>query len=337
MRNQLVSLDIIIPIYNEEEVLPFLISRLDETFSLERCKKFGISQVVYIFIDDGSKDKSVSKLFKNFKNRPNVKAKIIRFSRNFGHQSAISAGIDNSLSDLAAIIDADLQDPPEVIIDMINKWREGYEVVYAVRTKRKENIIKKSLYWLFYRIYRFFSPIDVALDSGDFCLMGRQVIAEIKKLPESLRFLRGLRAWVGFAQTALSYDRPARVAGGTKYTLKKLYQLATDGITSISIRPLKAAQLLTLIYFFISLCVIGGILIDIVFKKNSDQTFLLLLATILVSTTFVLFCLYIIGAYVGRTYLESKGRPNYIIQEVINLGTIDNRKETTDNRKEELE
>jgi len=320
--NKLVSVDIIIPIYNEQDVIPLLISRLNEVFSKENRKKYGISDITYLFIDDGSKDGSVPVLVERLERKSGIKVKIIRFSRNFGHQSAVSAGIENSQSDLAAVIDADLQDPPELILDMVNKWREGYEVVFAQRANRKEHLVKRIFYWLFYRLYNFLAPIDVAMDSGDFCLMSRPVITEIKELPESIRFPRGLRAWVGFAQTGLSYDRPERAAGKTKYSFRKLYQLATDGITSISIRPLKVTQFLTIIYFFASLSVLIVILINITHKKNSDQSFLLLLSVILISNTLVLLCLYIMSAYIGRSYLEGKGRPNYIIQEIIDLGTI---------------
>src|SRR3989338_1366633 len=322
-KNKLVSLDIIIPIYNEEDVLPLLIGRLDDVFSFKNCNKYGISEVTYLFIDDGSKDRSVEILIEKLKLKSDAKFKINRFSRNFGHQSAVSAGIDNSQSNLAAVIDADLQDPPELIFDMVNKWREGYEVVFAMRINRKENLVKKFFYWLFYRVYSFLSSIDVAMDSGDFCLMSQSVITEIKKLPESIRFLRGLRSWVGFAQTGIYYDRPGRVAGKTKYSFRKLYKLATDGITSISIIPLKVTQLFALIYFFASISTIVVILINIAYKKNNDQSFLILLAVILMSNTLLLLCLYVMSAYIGRSYLEGKGRPSYIIQEIIGVKTVD--------------
>ena len=321
-KNKVVSVDIIIPIYNEDDVIPLLINRLNEVFSIENRKKYGISETTYLFIDDGSKDKSVPVLVESLEGKSDIKFKIIRFSRNFGHQSAVSAGIEDSQSDLAAVIDADLQDPPELILDMVNKWREGYEVVFAQRTNRKEHLMKRFFYWLFYRIYNFLAPIDVAMDSGDFCLMSQPVITEIKKLPESIRFPRGLRAWVGFAQTGIPYDRPERAAGKTKYSFRKLYQLATDGITSISIRPLKVTQFFTIIYFLASLFVLIVILINIVHKKSSDQSFLLLLAVILISNALVLLCLYVMSAYIGRSYLEGKGRPNHIIQEIIDLETI---------------
>ena len=316
-----VSLDVVIPFYNEETVIPLLIDRLDATFSAEQCKKYGIEDVSFIFVDDGSLDRSVAFLRERLEAKSHYKSRILRLSRNFGHQAAVTAGINNSTSDLVAVIDADLQDPPELVIDMINKWREGYDVIYAQRINRKDNPFKKFLYWGFYRLYHILSPIDIALDSGDFCLMSRQVVDELRKLPESVRFPRGLRSWVGFKQTGIEYDRPERAAGITKYSLRRLYKLATDGITSISIRPLKVAQLLALAYLFISICTFGFVLTNISRSNYGDQSFLVLLSVILFSNSLVLFCLYILGAYIGRAYLEAKRRPAYIIMDIINGGS----------------
>lgn len=318
-----VSLDVVIPVYNEEEVIPLLIGRLESTFSLEQCKQHGIKEVSFIFVDDGSMDRSVVLLRKRLKDKSHYKGHILRLSRNFGHQAAVTAGINNSTSDLVTVIDADLQDPPELILDMVNMWREGYDVIYAQRINRKENPLKKFLYWVFYRLYHILSPIDIALDSGDFCLMSRQVVDELRNLPESVRFPRGLRSWVGFKQTGIKYDRPARVSGITKYSLIRLYKLATDGITSISTRPLKLAQLLALTYLLVSFCTFGFILTNISRNNCGDQSFLVLLGVILFSNSLVLFCLYILGAYIGRAYLETKRRPTYIIRDILHSGNRD--------------
>jgi dolichol-phosphate mannosyltransferase len=316
----LVSLDIVVPLYNEEEVLPFLVERLDSTFADEHCRAHGIGQVSLIFVDDGSRDGSVAVLRRLLRARPQFNSRIIRLSRNFGHQSAVSAGVDHSTSDVTAVIDADLQDAPEVIREMLDKWRSGYDVVYAQRASRQEYVLKRMLYWGFYRLYHVLSPIDVALDSGDFCLMSRQVVEELRKLPESVRFPRGLRSWVGFPQAGVEYDRPARAAGKTRYSLGQLYELATDGITSISIRPLKLAQLIGLSYFVLSLGALGLLLTNLTTQGSDDRRFVILLAVMLFSNSLVLFCLYIIGAYVGRAYLESKRRPTYIIRDVLGGG-----------------
>lgn len=314
-----VTLDIVIPVYNEKDDIGPLIDRLDKVFSDEGRKKYGISRVNYIFVDDNSADNSPALIKQKFIAKPDIRARVILLSRNFGQQPAVSCGIDNSNSDLTAIIDADLQDPPELITQMIDKWREGYDVVYGQRVNRKENIIKRFFYWFFYRIYHFLSPIDVAVDSGDFCLLGRKVIDEIKKLPESIRFPRGLRSWVGFSQIGIPYDRPERARGKTKYTFSKLYQLATDGITSISIKPLKLAQFFALIYLFGSLAILSFIGMSIKNYTSSDKNFLILLIVMLLSNSTVLLCIYVLGAYVGRGYLESKRRPNYIIKDIMEL------------------
>ncbi|MBF0319063.1 MAG: glycosyltransferase family 2 protein [Nitrospirae bacterium] len=312
-----VTLDIIISVYNEEEVLNYLIECLNQTFTIDNCKNHGVQKVTYIFVDDGSKDRSREILHEQFKGiSQHISIKIICLSRNFGHQAAITAGISNSSSDLAAIVDADLQDPPELIISMIDKWREGYEVVYAVRRNRKENLIKRFCYWLFYRIYRLLSPIDVCPDSGDFCLMSNRIVKELNNLGESIRFPRGLRSWVGFKQTGISYDRPERKSGKTKYNFSKLYQLATDGITAMSLLPLKMAQLVCVVYLLLSLLIILVIMLNPDNFTGSDRKFYFLLVCMLFCNSTILGCLYILGAYVGRTYLETKRRPPFIIERI---------------------
>ncbi len=313
-----VSLDIVIPIYNEADTIPHLAQRLNNLFTAETCLSNRISEVVYIFVDDGSTDSSVKQLIDHFNNR--TKNKLIRLSRHFGHQPAITAGMTLSTSDLVVIMDADMQDPPEVILQMIRKWRQGFEVVYGQRINRKESLVKVFFYWLFYRIYRFLSPIDVPLDSGDFCLISRTVMDVLVSLPEKLRFPRGLRSWVGFPQIGVQYDRPERVDGQSKYTFAKLYSLATDGITSLSIHPLKLAQLLSFVYFTLSGVVLFFLVIKMFHEVNDQHMqFYILTTTILMGNGLILFCLYILGAYVGRGYLEIKGRPSYIIQEVIDM------------------
>ena len=316
-----VTLFVIIPIYNEVEVIPTLINRLNNVFSEEDCAEHGIVSVTFLFIDDGSVDNSAQLLFEHLQNT--INSKIIRFSRNFGHQSAISAGLFlSNEADLTAIIDADLQDPPELILDMVDKWREGYDVIYGQRSNRKENPLRVLLHWLFYRLYQQLTPIKVPLDSGDFCLMSNRVVRELNKLPEKLRFPRGLRSWVGFRQTGIIYDRPKRISGKSKYNLRQLYQLATDGIASLSLRPLKVMQLFAFFYLNISLIALIYLFFSFINQDKTNLEFYILLATMLFSNSIIFFGLYILGAYIGRSYLEIKNRPTYIISEIIDLKNI---------------
>ena len=316
-----VSLDVIIPVYNEEDVLDSLFERLEAVFSPSNKKEYRITSVRYIMVDDGSKDRSAEIIKKHMAKR--IPAVLYRFSRNFGHQNAVSAGLQHTNADVVAIIDADLQDPPEAILEMLAKWREGYDVVYGERRKRKENFIKVGSYWLFYRLLAFLSEINIPLDSGDFSLMDRRVIQAMRDLPEKLRFPRVLRAWVGFRQTGLSYERSQRAAGATKYSFSKLYRLATDGVASASIRPLRMAQLFSIFYL-----ILVSALALLSFSKLwshqgiSEIGLWFLFSYLLISLgSFVqTFCIYILSSYVGRTYLEVKGRPPYVILEVIDKG-----------------
>jgi dolichol-phosphate mannosyltransferase len=314
-----ITLDVIIPLFNEAAVLPTLIQRLRDVFNEHNRERYKISNITYIFVDDGCEDDSVQILRDYFKGNRNVK--LIRLSRNFGQQAAITAGLYYSRSDIAAIIDADLQDPPEYILEMIKKWREGFEIVYGQRVNRKENRVKVFCYWLFYRLCGYLVPFDMALDSGDFCVMGKKAVQELNRLPEKLRFPRGLRSWVGFPQAGITYERPARAAGRSKYSFRKLYELATDGLAAMSIRPLKLAQVLALMYLLFSFVVFIIIAARILGEGSYDLDFLILLALMLLSNSIILFCIYILGAYIGRSYLESKGRPSYIVKETIDFGT----------------
>jgi dolichol-phosphate mannosyltransferase len=312
-----IDLDIVIPIYNEEDALPLLFRRLDEVFSPGALREQRIERVRYLIVDDGSTDGSAQLVRDRI--REGAPAVLYRFSRNFGHQSAVSAGLDRANADLVAVLDADLQDPPELLPELIARWREGFDVVHAQRTKRREGPIRRLGYWVFYRFVAFLSEIPIPLDSGDFCLMDRRVVDAIRALPEKLRFPRVLRAWVGFPQTAVLYERPARQAGAPKYTLRKLYQLATDGIASSSIRLLKLAQLFAASFAILTVLFLGVMIVLLLSRSYEPVTLLFLAGYILVATgNFVVtVCLHILGAYVGRTYLEVKGRPSYLIMEII--------------------
>lgn len=309
------TLDIVIPMYNEAHVLPALLQSLADTFAPDVRQQHRIAHVNCLFVDDGSRDGSVQVIQDN--PPPSLGVRIVRLSRNFGHQAAVTAGIANSGSDLVTVIDADLQDPPAFILEMIQKWRSGCEVVHAIRRNRKEGRLKVVLYWCFYRLYRFLTPIDVPVDSGDFCLMSRRVVDELNQLPEKVRFPRGLRSWVGFRQETIAYDRPPRFAGETRYTFLDLYQLATEGIASLSLLPLKVAQVLSLLFMLLTA---GGVtMLGLGLLNATDLRAQISFLTILMllSNSVILFCLYILGAYLGRAYLEIKGRPSYIVAEII--------------------
>lgn len=314
--NKDLSLEIVIPVYNEESVLPLLYAELEEVFTPETCAEIGISTVKCLFVDDGSTDSTVTSLLMY---RPeNFSIEVIRLSRNFGHQPAVSAGLSQTKADLVAVMDSDLQDPPELIPTMISKIREGNnDVVYAQRNARQENPAKMLGYSLFYKLYSAMSPIDVAAKSGDFSVMSRRVVDEINRLPESLRFVRGLRSWVGFKQEAIGFDRPSRAAGEAKYTMGALYKLATDGLASLSIMPLKLAQLAAIIFFVLSIGM--ACFIPILLGNASAETFwiFVVLTIIVLGMSLNMAFLYIIGAYLGRSYLEIKGRPAFIISEIL--------------------
>ena len=325
MLDKAISLNIVIPIYNEVEVIPILVKRLQEVFNEEQRYCHNIRQVKFIFVDDGSKDNSAQLLYDLLQKYGN--SIIVKLSRNFGHQAAVSAGLAFcNDSDTTVIIDADLQDPPEIIFEMLKKWREGFDVVYGQRVNRKENRLLIFFYWIFYRLYKYLTPIDVPMDSGDFCLMSQRVVCKINDLPEKLRFPRGLRTWVGFKQTGIEYDRPKRAAGKSKYNLKQLYRLATDGITSLSTRPLQLAQIFAQIYFLVSVVFLGLILFQLFFTEDTylSTEFYLIVILTLMSNCIILFCMYILGAYIGRTYLEVKSRPNHIVDQVVDLQIKEN-------------
>ncbi|MFP2901381.1 glycosyltransferase family 2 protein [Corallococcus sp. 4LFB] len=308
------TLDIVIPVFNEEEVIHLLLERLAQVFAPEVLAAQGVASVRWLLVDDGSSDATARLLAERI--REGVPARLIRLSRNFGHQGAVCAGLDFADADLVAVMDADLQDPPEVVWRMLQAWREGADVAFGQRRRRKGNAVKRVGYWGFYRLVALLSEIDLPLDTGDFCLMDRRVVAAMRRLPENLRFSRGLRAWVGFQQVAVEFDRPARAAGEPKYTWKKLYRLATDGIASMSTRPLQAAQFGS---FFFGLLTVMFLFLLLGFSQELGvpRPLLFLYALVATGNAVLSFCLYILGAYVGRTYLEVKGRPPYLVMEFV--------------------
>lgn len=308
-------ISIVIPIYNEEAVIPQLYARL-----LAATEAWNMSFEI-IFVDDGSTDTSVAMIRRLSLGRPNIR--LVEFSRNFGHQAAVSAGIQAARGDAVILMDGDLQDPPEVLIRFIEKWQEGFDVVYAIRTKRKENWIKRISYKFFYRLMNRISHLDIPLDSGDFCLMDRKVVAVLKNLPENIRFVRGLRTYAGFRQTGLRYERDRRAAGIPKYSYRKLYTLALDGIFGFSLMPLKIASYMGMIIAVPSFLLGIFFIIHRIFNfklfgySPTDTPGLASLATgIFFLGGLTLIILGIIGEYLGRIYIEVKRRPPYIIKEL---------------------
>jgi len=299
---------IIAPVFNEIESLPELHKRITEV--MEQTGE----EWELVLIDDGSMDGSTGVIREMAKSDPHVRPVI--FARNFGHQIAVTAGLDYSRGDAVVIIDADLQDPPELILQMFEKWKEGYEVVYAVRAEREgETWFKRMTAALFYRAIFKITDVKIPLDTGDFRLIDRKVVDIMNRMREKHRFLRGMAAWVGFKQIGLPYKRSARYAGVTKYPFRKMLQLALNAVTSFSYFPLQVA---TYIGFFSAGISILAIPIVIIVRLTGSQAFFGQ-ATTLIAVLFLggvqLISLGILGEYVGRIYDESKGRPLYIIRE----------------------
>ena len=236
-------LSVVIPVFQEEQNLPVLYQRLAAVM------RRSIATYEIIFVDDGSRDRSVE-IMRSLADETIAQVMVVELSRNFGHQVAISAGLDYSRGDAVIVMDADLQDPPEVLPQFVAKWREGHDVVYAIREERKEGWFKRAMYTLFYRLLQRIANVDIPLDSGDFCLMDRQVVQILNGMPERNRFVRGIRSWIGLDQVGLSYERQARYAGRAKYSYKRLVYLALDGLVSFSFVPLR---MITVTGFIISL------------------------------------------------------------------------------------
>lgn len=305
----MVEFSVIIPIYNEELNIPNLLTRLRPV-----VESLGMDYEL-VFVNDGSKDNSLSMIKALAQADKHVK--YIDFSRNFGHQVAVSAGIDLCKGSIIAIIDADLQDPPELIEEMVGLIKQGNQVVYAKRRSRKDrSIIKKVAYKVFYRLLARISDVQVPLDTGDFRVMTRKVAEVLKNMPEQHKFLRGQIAWLGFKQTFVEYDRDARAAGEPGYTYKKLFKLAFDGITGFSNAPLRIATVAGFTVSGISLCfIIYALMAFFIFNKNLPQGWVSLMIVVSFIGGVQLICLGIIGEYIGKLQTDIRKRPLYIINE----------------------
>lgn len=301
---------VIVPLYNEEAVVQDSYERIREVMDTTG------EPYEIIFINDGSKDSTYQKVREILKKDKNVK--LISFSRNFGHQSAITAGMDYCTGQAVIVIDADLQDPPEVMLKMIEKWKEGYEVVYGKRIKRKgETLFKKATAKIFYRILSKTTDVEIPIDTGDFRLIDRKVCDALKAMPERNRYVRGLISWLGFRQTGVEFVREKRLAGETKYSMKKMFKLAWDGITAFSNAPLKLATYIGVSISAVSFLYLLVVICQKLFTDTTVQGWASLVAISLFFNGVILIVLGIIGEYIRRIYDEAKGRPIYIISEKI--------------------
>jgi len=292
------TLDIIVPVYNEESCIEETIKRLDNV--RENLKNE--LEVSFLFVDDGSKDKTAQII--SARGEDNKYIKLISFSRNFGHQIAVSAGLDNTNADYVAIIDADLQDPPELIIDMYNKTKDGFDIVYGRRLKREnETAFKKFSAFAFYRVLDYMCETNIPKDTGDFRLITKPVIDVLKNMPEHHRFIRGMVPWTGFKSAPVEFNRDERFAGETKYPLSKMIKLASNAIFSFSVKPLKFLYIAGAAMFVFSIFNIGNIYLFSLFLTGALQ----------------LLGMGILGEYLGRIFDDVKNRPLYIIKSKNNL------------------
>ncbi len=312
---QLPVLSVVLPIFNEEAIIPELLRRLHGTLA-----SLSASYEV-IFVNDGSRDRSLELLAVAARQDPHFK--IIDFSRNFGHQVAITAGIDYSGGEAVIVMDADLQDPPETIPALVEKWRAGFDVVFAVREERAgESLFKRGTASLFYRLLKRVARIDIPADTGDFRLMSRRAVDALKSLRERHRFVRGMVSWVGFRQTAVRYQREARYAGITKYPLRKMLSFAMDGIASFSFAPLHLATYLGVSAAGVSFFYLVYALWVRFFTDRAVTGWTSLIVAVLFVGGVQLITLGIIGEYIGRIYDESKQRPLYIVADTVGFKPV---------------
>ena len=308
------KISVIVPMYYEEKVAEECYKRL--TTCLQKLTNYTYEIII---IDDGSKDKTLE-ILENIASKDD-KVKVISFSRNFGHQAAVTAGLKHVSGDAIIIIDADLQDPPELIPQMIQLWEQGNEIIYAKRKKRKgESPFKLLSAKLFYQILNALSDTEIPKDTGDFRLVDRKVVDTINNMPEHNKFLRGLFSWVGYKQIPFEYEREERFAGETKYPLRKMLKLASDGIISFSTKPLKLVGLLGFISIVISILILIYALLSYFLKLNqlsAGWTSLMVAITFFAGVQ--LLSIWIMSEYIGRIYDETKQRPQFIINKKINF------------------
>jgi dolichol-phosphate mannosyltransferase len=306
-------ISVVVPVHNEVETLDELHRRLSAVLD-------GLGQHEIVLVDDGSDDRSWERMRVLAASDPHVR--LIRLSRNFGHQAALTAGLDASRGDAVVVMDADLQDPPELIPELVAKWREGFDVVYGVRTTREgETRFKLLTASVFYRLLRGVSRVDIPADAGDFRLLSRRAVDALARMPERARFLRGMTSWVGFRQAGVSYRRDARYAGTTNYPTRRMITLGLDAITSFSTAPIRVVTSLG----FVLVVFCAGVLAWTVYVKLFTDTAVAgwtsLLAVVLLLGGMQLVALGIIGQYVARIFEESKQRPVYLVEETVDTSS----------------
>ena len=300
-----------IPLYNEEAVLPELLRRVHAVVD---DLPGGPHEI--LLVNDGSSDATPRMLADEAAKDPHLT--VLYLSRNFGHQAAISAAMAHAVGDVVVLMDGDLQDRPEEIPRFLERWREGYDVVYAVRKSRKEGVLKRAAYWLFYRIVRFLSSVRLPLDSGDFSLLARPVVDAVTGCREVHRYIRGLRAWAGFRQVGVEVERDARQEGESKYSFSQLMRLALDGIFSFSVVPLRFATFIGSLMLMVSFGYGLYALWVKLFGGGAPQGFTALALLLVMTSGVQLMFLGVVGEYVGRIYNEIKGRPTYLVSEDLN-------------------
>lgn len=298
------DVSVVVPLFDEEENLQALYRR-----TTRALLPLGLDYEL-ILVDDGSRDSTGHQIAELEADDPRVVA--VHLSRNFGHQAAITAGIDRARGRAVVLMDGDLQDPPEVIPGMIDRWRRGAEVVYAVRASRREGLAKRAAYAAFYRMLRVMSDIDIPLDSGDFCLMDRQVVDALRRMPERIRFIRGLRSFVGFRQEPLKYDRDARAAGKPKYSFRALVRLAVDGLVGFSSAPLQVITYLGLLAGLTAMALTLWVVWDAFTTRSAPKGWASTIIVVLFMSAIQMINQGIMGAYIRRLFLEVKGRPTYV-------------------------
>lgn len=299
-------ISIILPVFNEEDSISEVSRRIRK--ALKPLKK----TYELIFVNDGSHDKTQKKIKALQAKNKNIR--LVNLSRNYGHQAAVTAGLDYSRGKYIAILDADLQDPPEVLPEFFKKLDEGYDVVYAIRKNRKEGPVMRGAYALFYRLLNAISSIPIPLDSGDFCVMKKRVVTTMQKMPERNRYVRGIRSWVGFKQIGIEYDRHERFAGRSQYTFHKLLKLALDGMLSFSYIPLRMMTVGGLCAFVASIIGVFIVLYLRIFTDTFVPGFATTIILLLFTGGIIILGLGIIGEYIARIYDEVKQRPAYIVE-----------------------
>ncbi len=301
---------LIVPVYNEEKTLPELYRRIKGV--IEQLD----GQTELILVNDGSRDRSLQ-IIREL-HQKDARVSYLSLARNFGHQIAVTAGLNFARGQVIVIMDADLQDPPELILEMVEKWRQGYQVVYAQRTqRRKEGWFKRFTAYLFYRLLKRLADVDIPTDTGDFCLMDRQVVDVLNSMPERNRYIRGLRSWVGFQQTSVLFERDPRFAGEVKYTFSKSFALAINGLVSFSKVPLRLSTYVGLLSAVVAILMAVLVLYWRLVVPHSPLTnFTIILMAIFFLGAVQLVSIGILGEYIGRIYEEVKGRPLYTLGEV---------------------